>query len=351
MTQMTEQAAAASYDELVHSFVETSLRETGVTRKVIRIDRKLGDYHSSFAIEDLDVEFEDASRLPLVFKNLSPSALLDYARQIRPHFSYHPQREVDVYRTILAGAGVGTATCFGAIADRRRERYWLLLEKAPGVPLAKTGEFDVWCDVARWLARMHCALADVASDEGRFGSLLKYNEHFCNIWIERAEEFCNLRATTNNNGQPTSIRSLTQQCRLAVEQICRLPRLFIHGEFYASNILIDQNAGGTRICPIDWETAAIGPALLDLAALVAGKWPKELRNEMALAYYQSLTPAFNIYGNTETFFQALRCCRLFLAIKWLGWSSDWQAPDEHQCDWLAEATELAPRIDSLKFQP
>jgi aminoglycoside phosphotransferase (APT) family kinase protein len=126
-----------------------------------------------------------------------------------------------------------------------------------------------------------------------------------------------------------------------------MPQTFIHGEFYASNVLISEHADPTRICPIDWEMAAIGPALLDLAALIAGNWPEEQRTEMAMAYYESLPPACNFYGSVEAFFQALRCCRLFLAVKWLGWSSDWQAPNEHRCDWLAEAAELSAAIESV----
>jgi hypothetical protein len=348
VNQLTDRPVAASCEGDLRRFVASNLRQQGgFATCVARISRKLGDYHSSFAIEDLDVEFDDGTRLSLVFKNLSPNALLEYARQIRPHFSYDPRREVDVYREILAGTGLGTATCFGAVADPSCERYWLLLEKVPGVPLAKTGDFTIWCDVARWLAHMHCALDEVARDDKRLGSLLKYNEGSYSIWIERAEQFCKLRSSADSNGMPNPIQPVADQCRLAVRKIGCLPHTFIHGEFYASNVLIGQAAGNRRICPIDWETAAIGPALLDLAALVAGNWPEELRTEMAMAYYETLPPAFNVYGNTESFFRVLHCCRLFMAIKWLGWSSDWQAPDEHCCDWLAEATALAPIIDSL----
>jgi thiamine kinase-like enzyme len=29
---------------------------------------------------------------------------------------------------------------------------------------------------------------------------------------------------------------------------------------------------GWRVCPVDWEMAAVGPGLIDLAALTAGWW-------------------------------------------------------------------------------
>ena len=56
------------------------------------------------------------------------------------------------------------------------------------------------------------------------------------------------------------------------EQLAALAPTFIHGEFYPSNVLVQQGGRTPRVCPIDWEIAAIGPGLLDLAALSVGKW-------------------------------------------------------------------------------
>lgn len=38
-------------------------------------------------------------------------------------------------------------------------------------------------------------------------------------------------------------------------------------------------------------------------------------------------------------------CRLHLALRSLGWSPAWSPPPEHARDWLAEALELAERLD------
>ena len=343
MNELSHHHVTVARDGELSRFVETcAARHFGSHSPIDGIERRLNDYHSSFAIEEITVLFAGGKRLPLILKNLSPDALLEYARQIRPHFSYRSDREIVVYRDILAGAGLGTPMCYGALHDAERRRYWLLLEKVAGYPLAKTGEFAAWCEAARWLADLHCRFADVADHQDIAAKLLEYNEDFFHAWIDRAELFCSLRARTAGSRPP--IRRLADQCRRAVRKICDLPQTFIHGEFYASNILIGRCGDRTRICPIDWETAAIGPGLLDVAALVAGQWTADERTELALAYFDALRRPMNPYSNYDDFAQALRCCRLFLAIKWLGWSSDWQAPDEHRCDWLAEAIELAPTI-------
>ena len=33
---------------------------------------------------------------------------------------------------------------------------------------------------------------------------------------------------------------------------------FIHGEFYASNVLVNITGGKLRVCPVDWELAGWG---------------------------------------------------------------------------------------------
>ena len=74
----------------------------------------------------------------------------------------------------------------------------------------------------------------------------------------------------------------------AIERLIRLPSTLIHGEFYASNILVQETREGCRIRPVDWEMAAVGPGLIDLAALTSGAWAERERTEMAAAYHDAL---------------------------------------------------------------
>src|SRR4051812_48045508 len=105
------------------------------------VSRSAYSYHSSFAIELLEAEFEDGTQLPLIFKDLSPHALLEEARRVRPSQLYQPEREIVAYREILAAADLGTATCYGSLIDHDAHQYWLLLEKVAGDELYTIGEF------------------------------------------------------------------------------------------------------------------------------------------------------------------------------------------------------------------
>jgi thiamine kinase-like enzyme len=128
--------------------------------------------------------------------------------------------------------------------------------------------------------------------------------------------------------------------RSAVHQVSALPTTLIHGEFYASNVLVDSSAEAPRIRPIDWETTGIGCGLLDLAALASGSWSAAKRHALADAYITELGQESTLAGAPDPT-AALRQCRLLLAMKWIGWSSCWKPPPQQRHDWVGEALAMA----------
>src|SRR5262249_37474331 len=115
------------------------------------------------------------------------------------------------------------------------------------------------------------------------------------LWMRRAAEF--LSARLSKSAQASEVRALKERMErlasrheLIVERLAALPATLIHGEFYASNVLVRESGGGLHVCPVDWERAGLGPGLLDLAALIAGKWTDEQKRALALEYYAALPP-------------------------------------------------------------
>src|SRR5437660_12438477 len=84
--------------------------------RIVRIDRRPSQYHSSFPIEELDVEVDDGLILQLILKNLSAEALLEEARRAKPHLIRNPRRAAEVYKQILPLNALVTATIYGAFA-------------------------------------------------------------------------------------------------------------------------------------------------------------------------------------------------------------------------------------------
>jgi thiamine kinase-like enzyme len=147
--------------------------------------------------------------------------------------------------------------------------------------------------------------------------LLVYDADFFRLWLDRARAF---------RGSLGSVEECYEQ---AVDRLAELPRTVIHGELYPSNVIV----AGARICPVDWELAGVGPGLLDLAALTTG-WEERERSAIVEAY-----------GRVSAF--DLDCCRLHLAVRWLGWCEEWTPPRGHAHDWLAEAVAVSERLRSM----
>jgi hypothetical protein len=350
MTTVSHELTPTISDAELHRFVSDALtmRIAGNNR-LTGLQRRPYEYHSSFAIEELVAQFDDGSRLPLIFKNLGADGLLPSARAVRPACGYEPSREIAVYQKLLAPAALGTAVYYGGVVDPARERYWLLLEKVAGDELYKVGDFEVWLDVARWLANMQASLREVADKQQHSCQLNTFGEATYEAWNERACKCLNQgRAAHRSALEGSQLQWLVNRCRDAFRRLVELPPTFLHGEFYASNILVDRSIPGLRICAVDWETAALGPGLVDVAALVAGNWPEARREQLACAYLEALPASQNVWKACDDMMHDLRCCRLLQAIRWLGWSSEWLPPPEHRFDWLGEAVQMARTIESTR---
>jgi hypothetical protein len=95
---------------------------------------------------------------------------------------------------------------------------------------------------------------------------------------------------------------------------------------------------------------AIGPALMDLAALTAG-WIEATQRRLARAYLAAAANGRSTGVATRRpvrlprdFVTDLDCCRLHLAVRMLGWSDDWEPPRDHAHDWLVEAERISRRL-------
>ncbi len=302
--------------------------------RVVGLARRPSEYRTSFAIEEVDVELSDGRMLELILKDTAPSALSAEARRSRPPFLYDPLREAETYRRILVPEGVEAPVLYGAVTDTTHGRAWLLLERVRGHELWREGDFGVWREAAAWLARLHGRLAPVSAAGARGARLLRYDAALLRTWVERAARFGRLQG---------SLERLPERYGSVVAELASLPSTLVHGELYASNVMVrERNGGSPRPCALDWELAGIGPGALDLAALSAGAWSSEQRQTLVRSYYEAL-PARDRPSRRE-FDRSLDYCRLHVAVQWLGWASDWAPPAEHRNDWAAEAAALVERL-------
>ena len=93
--------------------------------------------------------------------------------------------------------------------------------------------------------------------------------------------------------------------------------------------------------PTPEPQAPVGPPLVDLACLVAGRWSADQRADMADAYYRELAREGGDVPRREHYLRTLNACLLHVAVQNLGWSAEWIPPKDHTHDWLGDALELS----------
>lgn len=324
---------------------------SGWSQSIVSLTRRVCPYSTSFTLEELDVVLADGTRLELICKNLGWDDLLPEARRVRPHFLHAPLREIRMYEHALSTGEFDTPACYGASSDPESDRYVLLLERVPSRKLCHVGDFGVWLQTARWLGAAHARFAKRTAVLRKHVPLVDYDDAYYHTWLRRAS--ANVRKMSDAGSRPRAdIEFVAGLYPDVVRRLVRLPRTIIHGEFYASNVLVRQPGRGDdhrtrpRICPVDWEMAAHAPGLIDLAALVSGHWTAEQRETMAMAYYECLVDHRAEVPPMADFLRALEYCRLHLAVQWIGWCPDWSPPDDQARDWLREAVQVARGLAS-----
>jgi aminoglycoside phosphotransferase (APT) family kinase protein len=298
------------------------------------VERHPYAYRTSFPLEQLRVELVGEGPVTLLFKQLDWEALEPEAQVAKPRFLHDPEREPAVYATLLLQAPLGPPRCFGALAEAGR--HWLFLERVEGRELFQVGERELWEEAARWLARFHVAMAPELARHLQQGRLINHDAAFYRRWIERATEFA---------ADAKSIAWLASKHPRVIEALQAQPRTVLHGEFYAANVLVASDLehspvgqeSEARVVAVDWELAAAGPGLTDLAALVSG-WPDADREAIVAAY--GAEPGVPSFTSRDFDF-----ARLQVAIQWLGWAPpSWVPPEGQRHDWLAEAVALAEEL-------
>jgi hypothetical protein len=330
---MTSAALRETGDEELRRCLEEALAEVlDGSPRVTELRRDPFEYETSFAIDALQVRLGNAEALDLLVKDVGAAGLSASAAVAKPPRALDPRREIAVYRSLLQGSGISAPRFYGATEDEKSGRAWLFLERVPGEVLADVGDTNAWRAAAAWAAELSSAAGD--RDPAIDPVLLHRDRAWHEHWIAAATEACEA------SGREALAARLRRSAAALLDRLDALPRAFVHGELYASNVIVDERGSGTApVKPVDWEMAGTGPFALDLAALVTG-WEAEEREAMCAAFHEALPGEAKASLSQEGLREAVALCELALALQWLGWSSDWLAPAEHRRDWAAEAARL-----------
>ena len=317
-----------------HALLE-ALREAEPGLPASALVRRPYRYATSAPLEELRVRLEGGAELELIFKDLSRERLIGDAAAVKPLDLHDPDRELAVYREILEPAELGPRL-FAAVGSESPRRRWLVIEKVPGVELWQVGELEVWERVAGWLGGFHARFAGEVERLRRLPvPLIEHSADWFRAWRDRAGR----SLLVSDDPRARGLLRALEDYEPVVAELVALPRTFVHGELYPANVMVVPEGEPPRICPIDWEMAAVGPGLVDLAAL-AGGWGAVEGDRLLAAYARGLGGA----ASPEQLSRGLLPCRLHLALQWIGWSSGWNPPTEHDHDWISEAVATVDRL-------
>ena len=244
----------------------------------------------------------------------------------RPKAADHRQGvayEAAVYRQVLHPLRLTAPRYLGTYRDSSSGWTALLLEQMDEAYPVEMAQ-DRMYEAAAWLGRFHAAAAarlrmrrgsDGASPfapavlRGR-----RYDLKYYEQWAHRT-----IRFTAPLSHQYPWVAPLCRRIREPFDVLLSRPHTVVHGEFTVSNVLVCDNS----ICPVDWESAAIGAGEIDLLSLIEG-WPQETMQQCISAYRAARWPK---RGGPADFDRVLDAAYIHLLLRGLGGDPNYTIAD------------------------
>jgi hypothetical protein len=257
------------------------------------------DMQSTYPIERLQVTLDSGEVVPVIFKRLRAEPGGKGGRQ-----------EVPVYRHLLAERRFGAPLLYASLYDEARGRYWLFLEDV-GEETLDGGDNDDWLAAVRWLAEMHGTYLGREDELRALGCLEEHGPEYYQSLLQVARAHLE-RASP----RPALARfdRLMEGYPAVVAEMARQPRTLVHGDVFPSNIHLQP---GPAVRPIDWESAALGAPLWDLARLLDG-WGSD-KPAFIKAYLAELAQHTGARPRWATLRRAWCCCDVLNVLWHIAW--------------------------------
>ena len=298
---------ASTDDAALVDFLEESVvpQVLGRESPIVGFEREPSPATTSYQSEILSVTLACGECFNLLLKDFAHSRLPKDALAERR------ERELGVYRYLIGRAGLGTARYYGALWNERRRRYWLLLEFVEGVEL-RSCDVELWPLAAGWLGRMQGYYGHLGRHDGRYGFLQHHDAEFFRSRGRRAVD----SAARFSADLAARMTKVVDRYEPLIEVMASQPQTLVHGAYRPANILVDMTVDPPRICPVDWELAAIGSPLYDLAFFCDGFEPPVL-DRIWRAYCDEATNAGVLLPGRDEMRHVVDCFRLFRVMAWL----------------------------------
>lgn len=272
----------------------TEIAARGPVRIVHRRENPLV---SSYVSDIVHVAFADGHRERLLCK-------FGHGRDLTPPTPHRGLgHEARVYAEALGDCPLDLPRVFGGFVDDETGDDVLVMTFYPeAVAAGKSEDPSAMDSLIRWLAAFH-AWGMLRVEEPRRAFLPRYDESLYTLWVDRT---CDLARSVPDDH--SWLEAVAAFYRRRIPLLVAATPTVIHGEFITRNALWNDGC----ILPIDWETAAVGPAELDLAVLTYD-WHLDDVRQMEATYLEAR------WGGVapEDFDDTMMAARLYAAFHWL----------------------------------
>jgi len=215
--------------------------------------------------------------------------------------------EARVYGRLLDRMDVTAPRRWGI--DETTSPQCLFIEYVDGERLSKSPR-EALISVAHWLGEFHRAGEALVAD-GSAGFINILDAGYFTGWARRTREF----ARPLHASKPWLPR-VCDAFEAASGSLAAAPSTIVHGEFYPRNILVN----GDGVFPVDWQSAAIGLAEIDVASMIEGWGQGDIVATCLREYARSRWPH---QAEPSQFRGRLDLARVYWPLRWLGDEAAW----------------------------
>jgi hypothetical protein len=301
------QVCIASAEELIKAHLENELPgHYGHPVRILDMHWEDIERQTSFSAQILTLQLDCSSPLKLFVKDYGSSSLPKDGLALRSN------REHKLYGELLSQVALDTARYYGTVQRPGEGGRYLLIEFVEGIWLDYC-DFGDWTRAAAWLGKLHGAFMNKQNELLDADYLVVHDAEYFGAMADKA-----LKSVAQfSSDQADRLAPVLERYDEIVSIMASQPTTLVHGSFRLRNVLVTPNQSSVRICPVDWELAARGGGLHDLAFLADGFNPQKVRILLS-AYVEQLGKLTRIWADSEDMAYVIHCYRLHKILKSLG---------------------------------
>jgi hypothetical protein len=333
---MNAKLAIQDKESVLRRCIERSIvSRLGLSSGIVEIKQTRTRYIGSYECDSVTVRLANSQEFDFFLKDYGSS------QKSKDEPVRRRERELATYRDLLSQADLGTADYYGSLWNESEGRYWLFLELVEGV-LIKDHKVEHGELAAGWLSRAQGFFSQHPEMLDGRDYLIRHDASF---FRSKAQ----LALDDVSHIEPASaskfVRVLDSYDQV-VEAMTAQPATLVHGGYIPWHILLNYDMEPVRVCPIDWELAAVGSAIYDLAYFVEGAEPGA-RERILDAYWCAAGQCGVQVPERTQLGYLVDCFRLHRIVDWLSRAVEKKFSPEKVSALVAQAEQQSALIHGL----